>query len=116
MTFTLPYPPSVNAYLRYTSRGVYLTKQAKQYKTAVGWKLFAQGVRPIKKPEKVVLTVKAFRPRASGDLDNILKVLIDALNKVAFEDDSQVIELHCYRADDRLNSRVEVTVTQVVLQ
>ena len=116
MTFTLPYPPSVNAYLRHTSRGVYLTKEAKQYKAGVGWKLLAEKVRPIPKPHKVTLTVKAYRPRASGDLDNILKVLLDALNKVAFEDDSQVIELHCYRFDDKLNPRVEVTVTQAVLQ
>ena len=34
------------------------------------------------------------RPRTKPDLDNIAKIVCDALNKVAYYDDNQVIDLH----------------------
>ncbi len=34
------------------------------------------------------------RPTTKPDLDNIAKIVCDALNKVAYYDDNQVIELH----------------------
>ena len=33
------------------------------------------------------------RPDKKPDMDNILKAVLDALNKVAYEDDKQVVEL-----------------------
>ena len=35
------------------------------------------------------------RPDKKPDIDNVLKVVLDALNKVAYEDDKQVIEVRC---------------------
>lgn len=35
------------------------------------------------------------RPDKKPDIDNILKVVLDALNKVAYEDDKQVVEVRC---------------------
>ena len=35
------------------------------------------------------------RPDKKPDMDNILKVVMDALNKVAYEDDKQVVEVRC---------------------
>jgi Holliday junction resolvase len=32
-----------------------------------------------------------------GDLDNYAKTLKDALNGIAWEDDRQVVESHCYK-------------------
>lgn len=110
-TYSLPYPPSANRYLRHGPRGVYETSEAKAYKAAVGLKLKSLGARKIEKPEHVIFTVTVFRPRASGDLDNTLKVLLDALNGCLWEDDSQVTEIHAYRRDDKANPRVEVHAT-----
>lgn len=35
------------------------------------------------------------RPDKKPDMDNILKVVMDALNKVAYSDDSKVVEVRC---------------------
>lgn len=36
---------------------------------------------------------RRLRPDKKPDMDNILKVVLDALNEVAYEDDKQVVEL-----------------------
>ena len=36
---------------------------------------------------------RILRPDKKPDMDNILKVVLDALNEVAYEDDKQVVEL-----------------------
>lgn len=37
---------------------------------------------------------KIIRPTVKPDLDNIAKSVLDGLNKVAFSDDSQIVDLH----------------------
>lgn len=58
----------------------------------------------------VVVTLHLYRPRRAGDLDNRIKVTLDALRGHAYADDDQVVELHAYRHDDKANPRVEVEV------
>ena len=36
-------------------------------------------------------------PMKKPDIDNIAKIVLDALNGVAYKDDKQVVELHCYK-------------------
>lgn len=52
-----------------------------------------------------------YRPAKRGDLDNRIKILLDALEGIAFENDSQIIEIHARRFDDKLNPRVSIVVT-----
>lgn len=104
MHMVLPYPPSANRYWR-TFRGrTVVSAEAKAYKKDVSLK----GCIPFDGP--VALTVRLYRPQKSGDLDNRLKVLCDALNGHAWHDDKQVEEIHAYRYDDKANPRVEVEV------
>lgn len=49
-------------------------------------------VRPKNAPKRVIYPVK--RP----DLDNYLKTLLDALDKFAFPDDSQIVNIHAKKA------------------
>jgi Holliday junction resolvase RusA-like endonuclease len=49
-----------------------------------------------------------YRPRRRGDLDNTLKVILDALNGIAWVDDGQIEMLHVERFDDKTNPRVEL--------
>jgi len=49
-------------------------------------------VRPKNAPKRVKYPVK--RP----DLDNFLKTLLDALDKFAFPDDSQIVNIHAKKA------------------
>jgi Holliday junction resolvase RusA-like endonuclease len=58
----------------------------------------------------VVLTIRVFRPRRLGDLDNTTKVLQDAFTGFAWRDDSQVVEIHAYRFDCPENPRAEVEI------
>lgn len=110
MKVTLPYPPSVNHYVRFTTRGfAYQSKEAKAYKQGAKLRALTQGMRPILEGE-VCLLVTVYRPAKRGDLDNHLKVLLDSLNGVAYADDKQVGELFVSRFEDAANPRVVVSV------
>jgi crossover junction endodeoxyribonuclease RusA len=112
-TLVLPYPSSANRYWRSVpGRGVLLSAEARRYKEEAGMMALAAGVRPVDGP--VALTVTLYRPAKRGDLDNRIKVLLDALNGIAYRDDSQVVELHAYRLDDKDHPRVEVQVIRAL--
>lgn len=108
--FTIPYPPSQNHYIRRGRGGVYQHPAAVAYKNAVGLLLRAQKVSKVPKPQTVSVTLRFYRPRASGDLDNSFKLPFDACNGLVWDDDSQVKAIHAYQADDKKNPRVEVVV------
>ena len=57
-----------------------------------------------------MVTLRWHRPAKRGDLDNTTKVTLDALNGIAYSDDSQIVELHAYRFDDKDNPRMEVEI------
>ena len=109
MRLILPYPPSANLYWRTTRRGhTYVSPEAKAYKARVRWLALGARVKPLAGP--VSLSLAVYRPRRAGDLSNRIKVLEDALQGVAYADDSQVVELHALRLEDAADPRVEVTV------
>lgn len=108
----LPYPPSVNHYLRHAGHSVYRTKEANDYREIVEWILHDMEVDPLQGALKVSIII--YRPRKAGDIDGILKVSLDAMNKLAYEDDKQIIELHVYRRDDKHNPRLEVEINEVI--
>jgi crossover junction endodeoxyribonuclease RusA len=108
--FTLPYPPSANRYWRNVKGRMVLSADARQYKHDAA--LYARDQRvtePATGPLAVALVF--YRPRKSGDLDNRIKVCLDALNGIAWSDDDQVVELHAYRRDDKAEPRVTVSVS-----
>jgi crossover junction endodeoxyribonuclease RusA len=110
MRLVLPYPPSANTYWRHNRGRTHVSNEARAYRTRVLLQvLTARDGRP---PHvgPVVVTVTAYRPARRGDLDNTLKVLLDALRGAAYQDDSQVVELHAMRFDDKANPRVVVSV------
>lgn len=108
MTFTLDYPPSLN-HLYATVRGHrVLSKAGRLYKARAAEMAFLAGLRPIDGP--IVVYLDIYRPRKSGDLDNLIKALQDSLKGVAWHDDKQVVEIHARRFDDKDNPRAEVTV------
>jgi crossover junction endodeoxyribonuclease RusA len=110
ITLTLPYPPSANRLWRIWRGRQILSAEARQYKSTVA--LLARMVceTPLPYESLVSMTVRVYRPRKAGDLGNRIKILQDALNKVAYNDDEQIIEEHHYRCDDKANPRVEVII------
>ena len=130
---SLPWPVSAN---RYWSTAIikgravtFVSKEAKVYKQSVGFLARSAGLRePIK--GRIALTVRLFPPRPkdwarraaknpdtwdddvrSIDLDNALKVTLDALKDIAFEDDRWVRQIHAERLEpDAHGARVEVEI------
>lgn len=107
---TLPYPPSANRYWRKTKTGrVYISDEALTYRDEVNYRTLKVNALT----GELKLTAKFYRPRKSGDLDNRIKILFDALQGNCFNDDKQIAEIHAYRFDDKQNPRVEVEIREV---
>jgi len=104
---TLPIPPSANRYWRVVNGRPITSAVARNYKLAAGWMAKEQGVEMVSTP--VYLRIDVFRPRKSGDLDNYLKVLLDAMSGILWEDDEQIVQIVATRYDDKDNPRVELT-------
>lgn len=112
-TVTLPYPPTANHFkvpVVMEDRRIrhVLSAEARQYKQYVAYKVSEAHLCCVQGP--VRLTLHVYRPRKIGDLDNALKLSVDALKGYAFEDDEQVEEIHAYRHEDKKNARVDITI------
>lgn len=104
--FEMDYPPSVNAYWRAVGGRVIVSREGRAYRDRAGWRALEQRVKPLAGPLRVSICV--YRPRMIGDLDNTAKAILDALKGVAWADDSQIVELHLYRRDDKSRPRVVI--------
>lgn len=105
---TLPWPPSANKYWRNVAGRTVKSKEARTYQAAAGWTARAAGVDML--AGDLVVSLRFYRPRKAGDLDNRIKVTLDALNGIAYADDAQIKELHAYLDDDKGDPRVEVEI------
>lgn len=106
----LPYPPSVNRLYRVGRNGrPYKTDLHRDYMAAAHRATLA--VAPWPRDVELDVVLRLFRPQRRGDIDNPLKALFDALNGRVWEDDSQVVDLHVRRLDDKARPRVEVEVS-----
>lgn len=110
LELTLPYPPSANRYWRHFQGHTVVSAEAKQYRDEVAWRLLARGVSPLAGPIRVTLHV--YRPRKARDLDNCLKVTLDAMQGGAYLSDAQIVELHALRFEDKHDPRIEVKIEE----
>jgi crossover junction endodeoxyribonuclease RusA len=100
--FKLKYPISANRYWRIQGKIIVLSDEAKEYKSYVKFKYFYEsktmfeGDVSVKLELLPKLTKKGKASKVVLDLDNSLKVSLDALNEVAFMDDKQVKEIHAF--------------------
>lgn len=139
MKLVLPYPISANAYWRtVVPKGAkfantYVSEEARRYKREVKIAAYEQGVRePIAGRVAVAIELYPHRPldwqkRVQRDpmswddtvqcldLDNCLKVLLDALRRIAYTNDAWVRRLAAERMEpDGDGERVIVTVEPIV--
>ncbi|MCY1167107.1 Endodeoxyribonuclease RusA [compost metagenome] len=136
IVLTLPYPLSSNKYWRPVHIGNHITivptKDAKEYKSLVGWTAKAAGVlAPLQ--GRVSIDIQLFPSRPQDylkrmktdpmhwddtvrciDLDNANKVLLDALKGVAIVDDSWVRSITSERMEPDGEARVIVSVRPYV--
>lgn len=139
ITLTLPYPISSNRYWRPVKLGAHIsivpTKEAKAFREQVGYMARAAGCRsPLSGRIAVHLQLYPHRPqdwqarqRKHGaawddtvqciDLTNAEKVLMDALNGIAFGDDKQVRRYSAERMEpDDKGARVVLTIRPMAVE
>lgn len=89
-------PPSVNAYWRTSCRGnfpvVYISKKGADFKKAMGLIAHSKIKEPLVGDVKVEIEYH-ITGKVGKDIDNILKGILDSLNKIAYEDDKNIVEL-----------------------
>jgi crossover junction endodeoxyribonuclease RusA len=110
----LPYPPSANrywktfAYLKGWRPLVNVTPsaEAREYRERVKTILQRSHIQPA--AGEVELEMTFYRPRRRGDLDNRLKVLLDALEGCLYFNDEQIVRITAIRKDDKEHPRVEI--------
>lgn len=95
IALTLPYPPSVNKIWapRVGGFGFKKTGFAKKWAKDAGWAYKLAGGRLHTGPVTVIINL---HPKDDGhrrDVDNPIKITLDALNGVAWKDDSQIVAL-----------------------
>ncbi len=137
---TLTLPPSISANLYWRTRVIkgvamtYVSKEAKAYKEQVGWLLKGAGfIKPIEGRIAVKLTMYPHRPLdwqkrvkklgaawddgvRSIDLDNAIKVTLDAMKGIAFIDDVWVRQITAERMEPDGEARVVVTITSIATE
>jgi Holliday junction resolvase RusA-like endonuclease len=84
------------------------SKEAKDFKKAVVEICRRFEVKPF--IGEVAVSLKVFRPRRVGDIDNTFKATFDALKGFAYNDDGQIAELTASRFEDKNNPRVEIQI------
>lgn len=115
MKLELPYPPSANRnWLHSRQGGVYLSPATLEFRQQIAY--LCARLQPYAGP--VLLRIDAYPPRTNCDLDNLLKVLCDALNGFAWYDDKQIhrIEVtrhHATKATARVIVEVEPYVANL---
>jgi Holliday junction resolvase RusA-like endonuclease len=72
---------------------VYTPRATKNWEATVGWEWFINvGPRRFEGPIKVDLTFN-YPDRRSVDVDNLIKAVLDGLEGVAYQNDSQIVEV-----------------------
>ncbi len=117
MEFIVEGDPQGKARPRFSRRSgtVYTPSKTARYEKEIRQAYIAAGGKMIPAGSYVAVTVDAYfkipksytkrkrldcehniiRPDKKPDIDNVVKVVLDALNKVAYEDDKQVVGIIC---------------------
>lgn len=64
------------------------------------------------KKKREMMVGKMIRPTKKPDLDNVVKVIADSLNQVAYRDDTQIVDCQCRKFYSN-EPRVDVVIRQI---
>ncbi len=118
IVLTLPEPPSSNRMWRRGKTHTYVSEEARAYKEAVS--MLASRYRNEKEcafpSGDLSITVLWHRSAKRGDLDNRIKVLLDALGGTIFRNDRQIAEIQARRVDAHPDLRkgfMQITIARL---
>lgn len=75
-------------------------------------KAYYQIPKSASKSKKEKMLSGIIRPRVKPDVDNIEKIIADSLNKLAYRDDAQIVDMQCRKFYSD-TPRVEVIIKQI---
>ncbi len=95
LIFSIPGTAIPKQSFRYRNGGGYTDPRVRDWQELVSWKAIEamQGREPSGGPV-IVKIIFIFTNRRRHDLDNLSKAILDACNKIVYEDDNQVNDLH----------------------
>lgn len=106
------------ARVRFSRGKVFQPKRNRDYQTKVAQAALAamDGHKPLEGELSCVVRVYRKYQRAAkiaGDIDNLLKNIFDGLNKIIFEDDSQICRCLVEKFTDKKKPRAEVEIEKL---
>lgn len=108
---TVVVPPSANRWHRVVSGRPILSAAARQYTEYVAAYSLARRIQKIEAPAEIDVEIVWYRARKSGDVDKRGAVLLDALQGICYDNDSQIRRYSIERRDDDPKfARMEVTL------
>ena len=108
----LPEPPSANVYWRKYRNRITRSGQAKGYLARVRAICLSDSILPLKGDVDVELVW--YRSRKAGDVDNRIKICLDALKGFCYADDKQVRKVSIERIDGYKPAHLFVQVRQSI--
>ena len=115
--FSADITPISQARPRVVNRHAFEPKRVAEYKKAVHLigRSAMVGRLPFNQPVRISLSFRRNRPSTSrtfGDIDNLIKAVLDALNGVCYSDDALVVEIHAFKMQSDREG-VDVTVQNI---
>ena len=112
--FEVPGEPRSKGRPRVTQRGTYTPKETLVAERIVRDAWRATGEEPFRFQLLVEIDFYNGNKRRR-DLDNMAKLVLDALNKEAYDDDNQVVELNLRKFyTDKDNARTVITLREII--
>lgn len=116
ITFTIDEQPLPKQRPRFSRGKAYTPTKTKAYEERVGWAcalaMRRDGIDAITGDVCVKVTFMRKGARRA-DLDNMVKAISDGINGVAYEDDKQVVSLHCEVRYNQAQPCAIVTVSAI---
>lgn len=115
--FTVNGEPMSKARARVVNGRAFTPERTRRAEEVVGWsfRASARGWTPRKDRSYGVVALFFAKTRQRRDVDNMLKLILDGLNGIAWDDDTQVVEVSGRKSfvDDADHARTEVLVYEV---
>ena len=101
-------------YKRGKGRGLYKTRDMKAFQKAIAdecRKMWRDN--DVDKDSKWYVGITFWYPSVQNDIDGAIKPTLDALQKIVFDDDKQVVLLFVEKKRDKSNPRTEIVLRRV---